>query len=181
MRSVMSLPEVDVTATKIKMVYKGDTLVYNADAFRVAEGSMLDALIAMLPGASIDANGQISVNGVPIESLLVNGQDFFNGSPKLALQNLPAYSVSKIKIYDRKGPASRMMGRDMGDDDHVMDVRLKREYATGYMANGEAGGGTERRYRLRAFGMRHNKINRTIVFANINNLNDNRRIGDNGN
>lgn len=181
MRSVMSLPEVDVVATKIKMVYKGDTLVYNADAFRVAEGSMLDALIAMLPGASIDANGQISVNGLPIESLLVNGQDFFNGSPKLALQNLPAYSVSKIKIYNREGPTSRMMGRDMGDSDHVMDVRLKKEYATGYMANGEAGGGTKQRYKLRAFGMRHNKINRTIAFANINNLNDNRRIGDNGN
>lgn len=181
MRRVLSLPEVDVVATKIKMVYKGDTLVYNADAFRVAEGSMLDALIAMLPGASIDANGQISVNGLHIESLLVNGQDFFNGSPKLALQNLPAYSVSKIKIYDREGAASRMMGRNMGDSDHVMDVRLKKEYATGYMANGEVGVGTEQRYKLRAFGMRHNKINRTIVFANINNLNDNRRIGDNGN
>lgn len=63
--------------------------------------------------------------------MLVNGQDFFNGSPKLALQNLPTYSVSKIKIYNREGPASRMMGRDMGDSDHVMDVRLKKEYATG--------------------------------------------------
>ena len=40
-----TLNEVVVTATKVKIYYRGDTLVYNADAFNVADGSMLDALI----------------------------------------------------------------------------------------------------------------------------------------
>lgn len=35
------LNEVTVTATKVKFYHKGDTLVYNADAFQLSEGSML--------------------------------------------------------------------------------------------------------------------------------------------
>ena len=45
------LAEVTVKATKVKMVVAGDTIIYNADAFNLAEGSMLDALISKLPGA----------------------------------------------------------------------------------------------------------------------------------
>ena len=63
------LPEVVVKATKVKMVMKGDTIVYNADAFNLAEGSMLDALIARLPGAQLTKEGEIFVNGKKIESL----------------------------------------------------------------------------------------------------------------
>ena len=57
------LDEVVVKATKIKMVWKGDTLVYNADAFNVPEGSMLDGLIKQLPGVELKDNGEIFVNG----------------------------------------------------------------------------------------------------------------------
>ena len=44
------------------MVMKGDTIVYNANAFELANGSMLDALISLLPGVELN-NGQIFVNG----------------------------------------------------------------------------------------------------------------------
>ena len=90
------LKEVTVKATKIKMVMHGDTIVYNADAFNLAEGSMLDALVARLPGAQLTRDGQIFVNGRLVKSLLVNGRDFFSGNPKMALENLPSYTVSRI-------------------------------------------------------------------------------------
>lgn len=83
------LPEVTVKATKVKMVMHGDTIVYNADAFNLAEGAMLDALIKELPGTKLTKDGQIYVNGRFVESILVNGHDFFNGNAQLALQNLP--------------------------------------------------------------------------------------------
>src|SRR3712207_9144993 len=50
---VINLNEVVVKATKVKFYIKGDTIVYNADAFQLAEGSMLDALIRQLPGAEL--------------------------------------------------------------------------------------------------------------------------------
>lgn len=169
------LKEVTVVASKVKMVMKGDTIVYNADAFNLAEGNMLDALIARLPGAKLEKDGRIYVNGRFIQSLLVNGQEFFSGNPKLALENLPAYTVNNIKVYNKAGTKSRLMQQNMGDNTYVMDVRLKREYATGYMGDLEAGGGTQKRYKLRGFGMKFSDKERMGAFFNINNLNDNQR------
>ena len=122
----IELPEVMVKATKIKMVMRGDTIVYNADAFNLAEGSMLNALVSRLPGAQLTKDGQIFVNGKRIQSLLINGRDFFNGNPKLALENLPSYTVHRIKVYNKESEVSRLTQRDMGDDSFVMDVKLKR-------------------------------------------------------
>lgn len=169
------LKEVTVVASKVKMVMKGDTIVYNANAFNLAEGNMLDALIARLPGAKLEKDGRIYVNGRFIQTLLVNGQEFFSGNPKLALENLPAYTVNNIKVYNKAGTKSRLMQRNMGDNTYVMDVRLKREYATGYMGDLEAGGGTQKRYKLRGFGMKFSDKERMGAFFNINNLNDNQR------
>lgn len=169
------LKEVTVVASKVKMVMKGDTIVYNANAFNLAEGNMLDALIARLPGAKLEKDGRIYVNGRFIQTLLVNGHEFFSGNPKLALENLPAYTVNKIKVYNKAGTKSRLMQQNMGDNTYVMDVRLKREYATGYMGDLEAGGGTQKRYKLRGFGMKFSDKERMGAFFNINNLNDNQR------
>lgn len=169
------LPEVVAKATKIKMVMHGDTIVYNADAFNLAEGSMLDALVSRLPGAQLTKDGQIFVNGKHIQSLLLNGQDFFSGNPKMALENLPSYTVNKIKVYEREGQASRLMQRSMGDQSLVMDVKLKKEFDATIFGNVEAGLGTEGRFALKGFGMKSSQKEMFFTFTNINNLNDNQK------
>ena len=178
-RKARMLQEVTVTGTKIKMVLRGDTVVYNADAFNLAEGSMLDALIRQLPGAELSRSGEITVNGRRVSQLLVDGRDFFQGDPKAALENLPAYTVNKIKVFDRTGHRSQLMGRDMGDNQYVMDVRLKKQYTTGLMGNVEAGGGTDDRYLLKGIASHSRGPARLSVAANVNNLND-QSIGQNG-
>lgn len=141
-----TLSEATVNASRILMIVKGDTVEYNAAAFRLSHGSMLDNLVRALPGAKINDDGQIYLNGEFVSSLLVNGRDFFKGDPKVALHNLPAYTVSKIKAY-HKSDKARMTGQEMTDEERrkaplVMDVSLKREYAQGWISNYEAGGGS---------------------------------------
>lgn len=171
-RESQQLREVTVTGTKIKMVMRGDTVVYNADAFNLAEGSMLDALIRQLPGAELNKNGEIKVNGKKIDNLLVDGRDFFEGDPKAALENLPAYTVNKIKVFDRKGKLTEMMDRDMNDKTYVMDVRLKKQYAISTFGNIESGIGTDDRYGLKGMANRRAGMHQLSVNANLNNLND---------
>ena len=171
-RESVMLNEVTVTGTKIKMVMRGDTVVYNADAFNLAEGSMLDALIRQLPGAELNKEGEIKVNGKKIDNLLVDGRDFFEGDPKAALENLPAYTVNRIKVFDRKGKLTEMMDRDMNDKTYVMDVRLKKQYAVSTFGNIEAGAGTDDRYGLRLMASRRADMHQLSVNANLNNLND---------
>ena len=68
---------------------------------------MLDKLIAMLPGVELKKDGVITVNGRRVDRLLVNGEDFFTGSPKVALENLPAYTVDEVKVYERMNDRDR--------------------------------------------------------------------------
>ena len=81
-----TLNEVVVKSTKIKMIMKGDTIVYNADAFNLPEGSMLDALIRQLPGATLNSNGEIFINGRKLDYLTLNGKDFFKGNNKQLIE-----------------------------------------------------------------------------------------------
>ena len=172
---------VTIKATKVKFYHKGDTLVYDADAFQTSEGSMLDALIKQLPGAELNENGEIFVNGRKVQSLMLNGEDFFKGKNNIMLENLPAYMVKTIKAYDKEGPMSRMAGRDMGDKEFVMDVGLKKQFLIGWVGNVEAGYGSEERYLARLFALRFSPRSRISLYGNMNNLNDTRKPGEGSN
>lgn len=177
----VELEAVTATASRVTFYYRGDTLVYNASAFQLAEGSMLDALIRKLPGAELRKDGKIYVNGRFVENLMLNGKDFFRGDNKIMLENLPVYTVSDIKVYEHLGDDSRFAGRELsGDKKYVMDVRLKKQYSIGMMANIELGVGTEERYLARLFGMRFSDHSRLAAYGNLNNLNDSRKPGENG-
>lgn len=175
------LKEVTVTATKVKFYNKGDTLVYNADAFMLAEGSMLDALIQQLPGVEIKEDGRIFVNGKYVESLLLNGKEFIGSDNRLLLDNLGAYMVKDVAVYDKIGDRSRFMGRDTGDKEYVMDVRMKKEFMGSYLVNAEAGYGTKDRYMARLFMVRSDNSSQYILYGNINNLNDKLTPGQSNN
>ena len=174
------LGEVTIKATKIKFYNKGDTLVYNADAFNLAEGSMLDALVEQLPGVELKRDGRILVNGKKVESVLLNGKDFFKGDNTVLLDNLPGYTVKHVKFYDKASERSEGLDMNLNDSRFVMDVNLKREYQIGWMANAEAGVGTHERWLGRLFALRFTPQSRLAFYANANNTHESRKPGRNG-
>lgn len=171
------LDEVVVKASKVKFYNRGDTLVYNADAFNLAEGSMLDALIQQLPDVELKDDGNIYVNGKYVEELLLNGKHFFDNNKQLMLQNLASYTVKNIEVYDKLGRASELAGADLGDSQYVMDVKLKKQYMVGTMLNIEGGYGSEERHLGRLFAMAFTPTSQYAAYFNINNLNDSRKPG----
>lgn len=171
------LDELTVTATKIKFYNRGDTVVYNADAFELAEGSMLDALIAQLPGVELKEGGQILVNGEQVESLLLNGKEFFDNNNELMLENIGAYTVKNVEVYKGYTTDEKWKKQTHGQKHLTMDVKLKKEFNTGLTANAQVGYGTSDRYMARLFGLWYNNTTRLTAVANFNNLNDTRKPG----
>lgn len=150
-RAPHKLKEVTVTASKIKFYNKGDTLVFNADAFQLAEGSMLDGLISQLPGVELNDNGQIKVNGEFVESLLLNGKEFLDGNNQLMLENIAAYTVKNVEVYRGQNKKEKWTNDDTGPKHLTMNVKLKKEYNMGWLINAQAGAGTDDRYSARLF------------------------------
>lgn len=171
------LNEAMVKATRIKMFYKGDTLIYNADAFNVTQTESLRKLVQQLPGAEM-TDGEIRINGKRVDNLLISGKDFFQGNIQTALDNLPAYIVSRIKVYDKAGERSELTGRDMHDKSYVMDVHLKRNYIGMWMAKLSADVGTDELWGGQAFLMRFDDRQMFTVNADINNFNQERQMYD---
>ena len=178
-RAPRQLKEVTVTSSKIKFYNKGDTVVFNADAFQLAEGSMLDGLLAQLPGVELDDNGQIKVNGEFVESLLLNGKDFFDGDNNLMLENIAAYTVKDVEVYKGQTKHEKYMGDPTAPKHLTMNVKLKREYNAGWLINAQGGYGTEERYMGRLFASWFNTTTNVSLVTNFNNLNDSRVPGKN--
>ena len=176
-----TLQEVTVKASRVRFYFRGDTVVYDASQFQLAEGSMLDALLRQLPGVELKSDGRIYHNGKFVDDLLLNGKDLFKGSRKLMLENLPAYTVKDVAVYDKQTEENEWLGRtDESSQHHVIDVRLKREYMVGWIANIEAGAGLrqdETPYLARLFAMRSDERSNIRFFAKANNLND-EDVGD---
>lgn len=180
------LDDVVIKATKLKFYMDGDTLVYNADAFNLAEGSMLDALIKKLPGVELNRGGEIKVNGRKVDALLLNGKDFFNSDRELMLENLPTYMVKKIQAYERIPESVRGTNmEEIAEKELVMNVKLKKEYSKGWIANAEVGGGlpmhgTDSKFENahdalflgRLFGLRFTEKSALSIYAKANNVND---------
>ena len=177
----MELKEVVVKATRVKMFYRGDTLVYDATAFKLPDGSMLDALIRQMPGVTMNDGGEIFVNGRKVDELMLGSRSFFKGNRKVLLENLPYYTVQNIKVYDKQSDMSKALGYDVDAKSFVMDVNLKQEYQRGYIANAEAAAGTNDRWLARAFALGFSDHYRFTLLGNVNNVNETRHIGQSGN
>ena len=159
-----------VTAHLAKVQSKGDTLIYNADAFRTPEGSVVEELVKRLPGAEVDDDGNIKINGKSVSKIRVDGKEF--GDAKTAMKNLPTNIVERIRAYDEKSDLARITGIDDGNEQTVIDFGLRAGMNRGTMANVDLGLGTKDRYSGRLFGMMMRGDHRLMGMLNANNTND---------
>ena len=166
------LKEVKVVASAPKVVVKADTFQYNASAFRVAEGSTIEALVKKLPGAEVSDDGTIKINGKEVKKILINGKEFMTGDTKTALKNLPTSIIDKIKAYDQKSDLSRVTGIDDGNESTVLDFGVKAGMNKGFFSNIDLGIGTKHRYSEKAMAAYFNNKFRMMGFLSANNVND---------
>ena len=166
------LREAVVTANLAKMTMKDDTIVYNAGAYRLPEGSVLEELVRKLPGAKIDDDGKITINGKEVKKILVDGEEFMTGDTKLAMKNLPTSIVEKVKAYDQKSDLTRISGVDDGEEQTVLDFGIKKGMNKGKMTNTDLAIGTHNRYAGRIMGASMAKNFRVMAFGNANNVGD---------
>lgn len=128
MESGIKLAEVLVTAPVKEIDMVGDTTVINADAYRTPEGSNLEELVRKIPGLEYDDRSKsLSYNGLVISEINVNGEAFFSGNHVLALENLPANLISRIKVYDKRSEMEKFTGVRTVDENYVLDLQTKKE------------------------------------------------------
>lgn len=167
------LKAAEVTARAAQVEMKEDTFVYNTSAYRVPEGSALEALVRKLPGAEVTDDGTIKINGKEVKKIMIDGKEFFDNDTKIAMKNLPTSMVDKIKAYDRQSDYTRTTGIDDGEEETVLDLSVKKEMKKGWLMNTDVGYGTEERYTGKIMVNRFTDRLQLSVFGSANNVNDN--------
>ncbi len=166
------LGEAVVVAEAPQVTISEDTIGYNASAYRTPEGAMLEELVKKLPGAEIDEDGNVKVNGKEIKKIMVDGKEFFGGDVKTGLKNLPVDMVEKLKTYDKKSDLSRITGIDDGEEETVLDLTVKKGMNQGWFGNVDLGAGTKDRYMGRAMINRFYDKTQFSIIGSANNVND---------
>ena len=167
------LKEAVITGRAAQVIARKDTLVFNPEAIRTPEGSAIEELIKRMPGAEVDEDGNITVNGKEVKKILLDGREFMLGDIETAIKNLPISIIQNVKFYDQQSDQARITGIEDGEKETVLDFTIKKGMNHGYMTNLDVAGGTQHRYASRGMGSSFTDKTRFMLMGNLNNKEEN--------
>ncbi|MCR9181435.1 MAG: TonB-dependent receptor family protein [Flavobacteriaceae bacterium] len=135
---------------EMPVTIKGDTIVYNTDAFVTGNEKKLGDIIKALPGLELNEDGEIEVDGKVVQKVMVEGKDFFDGDSKLATKNIPADAVSKVEVLRNYNEVGQLRGVTNTQDQVAINIRLKEGKTNFWFGEVTAGSGYGEEFRYLA-------------------------------
>ncbi|GGG61795.1 outer membrane beta-barrel protein [Epilithonimonas arachidiradicis] len=166
---VTNIEEVKVTVSPIKI--KKDTVEYNASSLKVKPDSKIDDLVKEIPGAEIDADGKITVNGKSVSKIHINGKPLFDKNGKIELETIPANIIKKIQVTTSKTKEEEFTGRAPITDSLTVNFEMNPKNKVGVTSNIRLGYGSDERYDGAIFFTKINQDSRLSLAAGSNNIN----------
>lgn len=153
----------EIVVTPIRM--NGDTLEFNASAFKLDKNATTEDLLRKLPGFTIWGDGEITFNGKKINSVLVDGKPFMGGDFASATQNLPKDALQTVQVYQQVNQ------NNLYDSTTNVNLKLKEDKKVGYFGKVSGGYGTDKRYAADGMLGGFNKKMQVSVVGAVNNTN----------
>ncbi|MEO7984298.1 MAG: outer membrane beta-barrel protein [Bacteroidota bacterium] len=166
-----SLDEVLLIAERPPVTVRQDTIEFNASSFKTLPNALVEDLLKKLPGVLVDNDGNITVNGKPVNRIMVDGKVFFGDDPKMATRNLPANVIDKVQVTDDKEELARNGDDNLNNVGKVVNITLKKGVKKGWFGKQYAGGGTDNRYEAGGIANIYRDTVQLSVLGYINNLN----------
>ncbi len=168
----IELGEAVVIGKAPEVTVRNDTVEYNADSYKVTEGSVLEDLLKKMPGVEVDSEGKITINGKEVKKVMVDGKEFFSDDPKVASKNLPAKMIDKLQVLDKKSDMAQMTGFDDGEEETVINLTVKPGMKQGWFGNAYGGYGSKDRYEGNAMVNRFVNNDQITFMGGANNTNN---------
>jgi uncharacterized membrane protein YgcG len=164
------LGEVTIREKQVRVEQKGDTIQYNANAYKTNPDATVEDLVKKMPGVTIE-NGVVKAQGEEVKKVTVDGQDFFGDDAALALKNLPAEIVDKVQVFDRLSEQSQFTGFDDGNSVKTINITTRQNKNNGQFGKIYAGAGDDQRYQSGASVNFFKKDQRLTIIGLSNNIN----------
>lgn len=151
---------------------KGDTLAFNADAFKTKPNATVEDLLKKLPGVQVNRDGTVNAQGEDVQKVYVDGKEFFGNDPKIATKNLAADMIDEVEIFDDMSEQAKFNQIDDGSRTKAINLKLKKEKKKGVFGKAYAGYGTNERYDAGVNANIFKGAMQTSVIAKSNNTNN---------
>ncbi|WP_166334449.1 outer membrane beta-barrel protein [Sphingobacterium chungjuense] len=162
--SSIAIDEVAIQLSPVRM--NGDTLEFDPRGLKMDANAVAEDFLRKIPNITIWNDGQITVNGREISTLLVNGKPFFGGDFKIATQNLPTDVIDKVQVYKKEENKSNSLDSIM-----EMNIKLKKDAGAGYFGKVSIGKGNLDRIDVEGTLNYYTKRTQTSVALAGNNTN----------
>ena len=117
---------------------------FNVKSFKTKKDANVEDLLKQLPGVEVDEEGKITVNGKPVNKILVNGKPFFGDDPTITTRNLSKEIIEKVQVTDTKTKSQAFTGEDGDAENKTINLTIKEENNKGYFGRLAAGKGNRR-------------------------------------
>ncbi|MBA2499105.1 MAG: outer membrane beta-barrel protein [Chitinophagaceae bacterium] len=166
------IPMGEVIVKNVIPIYiNGDTVQFNADAFKTKPNATVEDLLKKLPGIIVDKNGHVNAQGADVQKILVDGKEFFGTDPKMATKNLTADMIESIQVFDDMSEHAKFTKMDDGTRSKSINLKLKKDKKKGNFGRALLSAGTQNRYEANLSMNRFDGDQQLSFLTNINNIN----------
>jgi hypothetical protein len=161
------LSEVVVQAKRLSIVVSGDTITYNASAFRREGDQTLGDILQKMPGVEVAPGGDILYKGKRVDKLLVEGRDILADQHKLTTEGFQADDIQAIQFIEQYRPFSEQY-LPFNTGKVAMDIQLTDKAKNRVKGDVELLGGYRRAYEASANLYRVGEKSGLTAFARTN-------------
>ncbi|HEX4888111.1 MAG TPA: outer membrane beta-barrel protein [Luteibaculaceae bacterium] len=165
------LKTVEIEGERVPIMIKGDTIEYNAGAFKTKPDANVEELLKKMPGIEVDRAGNVKAQGEDVKRILVDGKEFFSNDQKIATKNIPADAIKKVQVFDKTSDQADFTGIDDGNRDKTINLMLKDDKKNGLFGDVSGGVGTDNRYQAAAKVYNFTPTRQMAALGMVNNIN----------
>ena len=164
------LSEINIIETLPPTKQKGDTTLFNPDAFKVNPDATAEELIAKMPGF-YSLNGKLIAQGQTVKEVLVDGKKFFGTDVYQALETLPSDIIKKIEVYEYKSDKSKFSGFEDKVKSKTINIVTKQKSNNMRFGSIAGGIGKGEKYAVKAELNQFSENTRFSLVGNSKNVN----------
>ncbi|WP_166962206.1 outer membrane beta-barrel protein [Yeosuana marina] len=160
-----------VIKSRAPVTLKNGLIEFNVASFKTKNNASVEDLLKKLPGFEVNTNGQILVNGIGVDKLLVNGKPFFGDDLTIATRNLTKDIIEKVQVTDSRTKSEVFTGEEGDKNNKTINLIIDEDKNKGVFGQLAAGSGTDARYEYAGITNLFNNEQRVSVLVGGNNLN----------
>ncbi|MDR2883278.1 MAG: outer membrane beta-barrel family protein, partial [Alistipes sp.] len=120
-RQGINIDAVVKEAVVMRTSVKSDTLIYNANSYKVTADADVSSLLAKMPGITVNGS-TVEAQGETIRKVLLDGKEYFGEDVGAAISSIPAEAIQSIELFDKLSDSAEFTGIDDGESYKTLNL-----------------------------------------------------------